>query len=229
MDRKVVELVIEPGATGGGDQTRAKELTNTTSTDSQSFVAAIHAHLYPDRFTRPPLADPGTRLAHWAIGAAMTLATVLVGWRRLRRPPVLTVFPRTAGATDHFPAPRGRGVADQLVLLGCLCVVMMLVTPVSHMHYYAMAFPLVAGLWLRGLSVRPGSVTADPRATAALAAWGLLTALPLLPGEPFDRLREAGLGTAASVGLWALGLWTVSGRPAAAAPAAKPIPFPQAA
>ena len=158
------------------------------------------------RSERPPEYSPPTRAAHWATGGLMALVTLLAGWRWL-----------------------GPTAADRLILLGCLTVVMILLTPVSHMHYYAMAFPLVAGLWLRGLSVRPGSVTADPRATAALAAWGLLTALPLLPGEPFDRLREAGLGTAASVGLWALGLWTVSGRPAAAAPAAKPIPFPQAA
>jgi alpha-1,2-mannosyltransferase len=196
MNRRVVELVLKPGATGEGDQTRAEELTDTISTDSQSFVAAIHAHLYPNPQSRPRTASSETRLAHWAIGAALVLVTAAVGWRVLRR----------AGRVgDGRPA-------DQLVLLGCLCVLMVLLSPVSHMHYYAMVLPLVAGLWLRGMAARPGSHRADPLTTAALTAWGALTALPLLPGPTFDRLREAGFGTAATVGLWAFAVWTI-GRP----------------
>jgi len=196
MNRKVLDQVLAPGATGAGDQTRAKELTEATATDSQSFQAAIHAHLYPDPVTRPAAVDGPTRLAHWGIGGVLTLVTVVVGWRRFRSGPVPP--------------------ADRLVYLGCLCVLMMLLSPVSHMHYYAMAFPLVAGLWLRSLSGRPGAVGADARTTTILVVWGIMTALPLFPGPLFDRLREAGFGTAASLGLWALGLSAIARRPAAA-------------
>lgn len=188
-NRKLVELVLQPGTTGGGDQTRAEELTNTTSTDSQSFAAAIHAWIHPDRLTRPTRATKETTLAHWAIGGTMTLVTLLFAWRRLSNAP-----------------------ADRLLFLGCLCVVMMLLTPVSHMHYYALAFPLVSGLWLKGLLERPSPIAAGPGTFLVLVTWGILTAVPLLPGEACERLREAGLGTLASVGLWAFGLGRMGGR-----------------
>jgi hypothetical protein len=112
--------------------------------------------------------------------------------------------------------------ADQLIFLGCLCAVMMILTPVSHMHYYAMVLPLVSGLWLRDLAARPGRASAGPRTTAWLTAWGLLTTLPLFPGPVFDRLRECGFGTAATIGLWGFGLWTMGRRSVAAAAAAEP-------
>jgi hypothetical protein len=209
MNRKVLDQVLAPGATGAGDQTRAKELTEATATDSQSFQAVIHAHLYPDVTTRPTVVDRSTRLAHWGIGGVLTLVTAVVGWRRFRSGPV--------------PA------ADRLVYLGCLCVLMMLLTPVSHMHYYAMGFPLVAGLWLRALAARPGAVSADRRTTAVLVGWGVCTALPLFPGPFFDRIREAGFGGAATLALWAFALRALA-RPAAAARApAAPAPLRAAA
>jgi alpha-1,2-mannosyltransferase len=96
-------------------------------------------------------------------------------------------------------------------------------TPVSHMHYYAFVLPLVCGLWLRGLAARPGAVSADRRTTAALAGWGILTAVPLFPGPVFDRLRECGLGPAATIALWAVGLAAVARPRAAVAEPAPPL------
>jgi hypothetical protein len=115
-----------------------------------------------------------------------------------------------------------------LVLFGCLCAVMMLTTPVSHMHYYAFVLPLVCGLWLRGLAARPGTISAGAGTTTALAAWGIITAVPLFPGPVFERLRESGLGAAATVGLWALGLTMIT-RPRAAVAAPQPLPLRRAA
>ena len=46
-----------------------------------------------------------------------------------------------------------------------------------------------------------------------LAIWGLVTAIPMLPGMPFEWLREAGLGTAATILLWAHGLRIVLQNP----------------
>ena len=178
VNRQLLAVVLQPGATGEGDQTRAKELTNATATDSQSFQAAIHNVLHPNLADRPKVASPETRLAHWGIGFALTALLVFAG----RRMPTLSD-------------------ADSLVILGGLCAVMLHLTPVSHMHYYALGLPLVAGLWLRSLSLHPGSLGGDRSTRLALIAWGAVTALPLFPGPTFDAFRSFGIGTAATIGL----------------------------
>lgn len=200
---RIIDAVLKPGTTGGGDQTRAKELTDTTATDSQTFQAVIHAMKYPDPTARPAKADRDTRLAHWGIGGLLTLITAAVAWRRLG------------------PEP-----GDQLVFLGCLCVLMLLVTPVSHMHYYAMAMPLVCGLWLRGMAKRPGGIGTDSLTLAVLVAWGVSTALPLFPWEFTSFLRQAGAGVFATVGLWAFALATIARR-AEVVQVAEPLPEPR--
>jgi hypothetical protein len=203
VNAKVVRVVLGPVFDDGGDATRAKEMHDVAATDSQSVLAAVQAWQHPDPAARPPRATRAAKVAHVAVCGAMLLATAWVGFRRTS------------------PAP-----ADQLVLFGCLCAVMMLTTPVSHMHYYAFVLPLVCGLWLRGLGERPGALTAGARTTAALAAWAVVTAVPLFPGPVFDRLRESGLGAAATIGLWALGLATIA-RPRAVV--AEPLPLRRAA
>ncbi|MBX9585345.1 MAG: glycosyltransferase 87 family protein [Gemmataceae bacterium] len=206
LNRRMAEVVLTPALSAGGDRSRAEELHGARATDSQSARAAVQAWLYPDRESRPDRPDPRASAAHWLSGGLMLGLTAWVGARRLT------------------PAP-----ADRLVYLGCLCALMLLLTPVSHMHYYAFALPLAAGLWLRSLSLRPGAVCGDARTLAVLVAWGVLTAVPLLPGPVFDRLRECGLGPAATVALWAFGL-AVVGRPApllaAAEPHRRPFPLP---
>jgi hypothetical protein len=207
-NRKVFDQVLTPGTTGGGDQTRGVELTDLTATDSSSFQVVIHNWRNPDRWFRPPDAPDSTRLAHWAISGAMLAATLLVIRRR-----------------------RDAGPADQLVMLGSLVLVMLLMSPVSHNHHFAMALPAVSGLWLRGLARRPGEFLAGWRAAAPLVVWGAGVGLLLMPGELCLRLREFGLGTAVTVVLWASGLAGVWRKSAAVAaePASEPVALPRAA
>lgn len=181
MNRKMIDVVIAPGATGEGDQTRAKELTSAISTDNQAFQAAYHNWQHPTRSQRPSEYSPLTRTAHWATGGLMVLVTLVAGWRRLG------------------PTP-----ADRLILLGCLTVVMILIAPVSHMHYYAMVLPLAAGLTAKGLAGR--RLWPAPRVLVPLAAWAVLSMVPLLPDDPFLLLRDLGLATFATTGLWAVGV-----------------------
>jgi len=204
--RKLFDQVITPGTTGSGDQTRGRELTHLTATDSSSFQVVIHNWRNPDRWARPAGAPASTRLMHWALSGAMLAATVTVIRRR-----------------------RGAGPADQLVLLGSLVLVMLLMSPVSHNHHFAMALPAVCGLWLRGLAARPGQAFPGWRAAWPLVVWGAGTGLLLLPGEPSLRLREFGLGTAATVVLWGAGLAAVWREPAVAAPPGGPVSLPRAA
>ena len=203
----MLTAVLAPGAVGVGDTTRTEELTSAVSTDSQSFQAVFHNWQHPDPKTRPAEFAPATRLAHWAVGGLLTLATVAAG---------------RVGRRDR---------ASSLVFLGCLCAVMMLLTPVSHMHYYALPLPLVAGLWLGELARRPGAAVVGGPVVWAAVAWGVLTALPLFPGEPFEQARDFGLGAVATVGLWAVGVRQLvrAGDPAPPPAQFSQIPPPPAA
>lgn len=204
LNRQMLTAVLEPGATGRGDQTRAEELTNATSTDSQSFQAVIHNLLHPDAATRPRVVAAETRLAHWLVGGLLTLAFL--------------------AATRHAaPTP-----ANDLLRLGGLGVLMLHLTPVSHMHYYAFALPLVCGVWLAGVSANGRRV--PPRgAFAALVAWGLASAAPLFPGPAFAALRSFGLGPLASLGLLAFAAVQVRRKPAAETAGRRAAPASRAA
>jgi alpha-1,2-mannosyltransferase len=176
-----------PGTTGQGDRTRAEELTQTDATDSHSFQAVIHNLRYPMRYERPKDASASTRIAHWAICGLMTAATLWVGWRN-----------------------RNPGVAEQLLVFGCLLLVMILASPVSHQHHYAMALPAVCAFWLKGLADRPGYAWPRPWVLVPLMIWLAATGIPMFPGLIFIQLREFGLGTFATVLLWGSGLWTLA-------------------
>jgi hypothetical protein len=182
MNRRMIDAVLLPGLANEGDTTRAEELTNHTATDSQSFQAVIHNWRHPHRDTRPAVADPQAKLVHWVIVLAMLLTTAWAGFRAPRDAPT------------------------QLVVFGCIGIVMMLATPVSHTHYYILAFPLIAGLIARDLAARPWA--ALPRLTVLLplTAWAIATTLPLVPGPLCLAFRDFGLGTAATAALWGWGI-----------------------
>jgi hypothetical protein len=186
-NRKLVDQVLLPGTTGEGDQTRARELTETVATDSHSFQAVIHNYLHPDPYRRPANASKSTRLIHWAICGVMTAITLLVGWRQ-----------------------RHADTSVQLVLLGSLLLVMVLASPVSHVHHYAMTLPAICGLWLKGLVDRPGHAWPTPWLSIPLFIWCVGTGLPLFPGRTFVPMREFGLGTSTTVILWLVGVWMLA-------------------
>jgi hypothetical protein len=83
---------------------------------------------------------------------------------------------------------------------------MVLASPVSHVHHYAMALPAICGLWLKGLADRPGHAWPSPLISVSLFIWCVGTGLPLLPGRVFVQMREFGLGTGATVLIWGVSL-----------------------
>ncbi|CAN5460485.1 hypothetical protein BH11PLA2_BH11PLA2_49910 [soil metagenome] len=180
--------VLMPGLVGG-DANGVKELVDMPSNDNQSFLALIHGNLYPDKATQPATASVETKLAHVGIVGLLTLATVIVALRR------------------------GMNTAsDATITLGLLMVLMLHAVPMSHMHYYAFGWPLVAGLWLKGLESRPGASFAGWGVLAPLMLWGVGTALPLFPGATFEMMRDRGMGLVASMVLWGVGLRTFAKR-----------------
>jgi hypothetical protein len=179
------EVLVRPGLGAGTDQSRAQELTDVTATDSQSFQAIFHNTLYPDPYTRPRTAAAGIRWAHWLLGGLLTLATL---WAARGR--------------------RGDGPAT-VITFGSLVVLMILLSPVCHLHYFCLAVPLVMGL-----------IAADweRRETLALGM-GLLLVLACevvgntLPHFPvMQRLRDDGLASCATLLLWLAGCVVVRKR-----------------
>jgi hypothetical protein len=194
------ELVLRPGLTKRGDQTRAEELTNVTGTDSQSFLAVAHNLRYPTR-PRPDMASSGERLIHWSLGALLTLVTLGFASRARRH------------GED--------GGVENVLLLYSLLMLMLLTSPVCHLHYFSMSAPLAMGLmaasWRRG-----GHSPLLTSGLLGLFVFNIVAnAVPRLPG--MEITRDLGLATLAALALWAwacASLWR-------AAPLAIPLEAPK--
>jgi len=94
-----------------------------------------------------------------------------------------------------------------VLTFGALVVLMNLLSPVCHLHYFCLSMPLAMGLvaaaWEKNGAPRLGTATA-----LALAVNGLANAVPHLPG--CDLLRDTGLAMYGTMVLWLAGgiaLW----------------------
>jgi hypothetical protein len=171
------EVLILPALGKGEDHSRAKELTNVTGTDSQAPIALIHNALYPDPETRPPEASDAVRWGHRLIAAALTILTLFAaGWSQKVDP------------------------SRDALAIGALIVVMILASPVCHLHYFCLTLPLVITLFATIQEKTPCS-RRKCALLALMAANIVCTAIPSLPGMQF--FRDHGLATAGALLLWA--------------------------
>lgn len=179
MNVKMVKEILGPGAVGEATEIRAKELLAANGTDNQSFQSAIQTWMHPDPANRPTVFEPLAKRGHWAISAAMLAMTAaVIAWR----------------AKPMADAIQER--ANQLVEWGLIATVMLLMTPISHMHYHVFAMPLVAGLWLG----RPTALT-----KGVLLAWAIVIGSSLIPIPYWKEWRPFGTCTLATTLLWAYG------------------------
>jgi alpha-1,2-mannosyltransferase len=192
--RQLYEVLLAPAVGLGSDDSRRMELTSVTRTDSQSFQASLHNTLHPDRRTRPWEASWAVRLAHWALAGTMLLLTL--------------------AALGRGPATDARTVT---LLAGALILTMILTSPVCHLHYFALAVPLVMGLVVQRVhaAVLPGW-----RLTLLMGAYLAGTAVPSLPGVRV--LRDGGLAMYAALLLWAVACLSARGRAVEPSAAARP-------
>jgi hypothetical protein len=178
--QKLTTVLIAPGLGVGGDESRAEELTNVTATDSQSVLAVLHNSLHPDLAMRPAKASAGLRFASYVICGALTLLTFLAARRRHSSDP-LTIA----------------------LLWGGLIVVMTLLSPVCHLHYFCLCAPLVmcllADCWERQAELAPGM----PLVVLLALGW-IANLVPLLP--KLEWLRDFGMAMYAALALWLVGV-----------------------
>jgi alpha-1,2-mannosyltransferase len=178
-------VLIEPALLGGSDRSRAGELLDINGTDSQSFVALLHRWYnlsetvsLPRRLRSRPLERWATP-AHWAIAALLTVLTL------------------PAARWD-----RRKSALGEELFLSCLAVIMLLSSPVSHLHYFTLAVPLAMGLVVAG---RSGAAVYPRRNWSWLfAAVSLSGMLPLLPG--LEALRDLGLAAIGALALCGTGI-----------------------
>jgi hypothetical protein len=172
------QVMLAPALHLGADRSRGEELLEMNATDNQSFEAMIHntRYLHIDRCIRPVHPSPAVSRAHWLLGGSLTLVTLLVGWgHRFERGPAAPLF------------------------VGALTLLMALLSPVCHSHYFVLSIPVVMGLVALAWE-RETSGAADAAAGALLLAYAAGCTLPLLPGG--DLLRDAGLVTYLELLLW---------------------------
>jgi hypothetical protein len=117
------------------------------------------------------------RLLHWVTGGILTIVTLLA-------------------------VRRGRGdAAGQVLFLGALVLIMILISPVCHLHYFCLSVPLVMSLL---------AAAWDAKDTLAVT-WGLsllficivnviANSLPHI--DACQRLRDTGLAAYAALLCW---------------------------
>jgi hypothetical protein len=177
--RTFVNVTLRPGlGDTGGDMSRYSELTGGQATDSQSIQRVIHNLRHPHPWYRPVIIERSSRNIHLAAAAILTALTLVVTGRR-------PVTPR-----------------NEVAFIGALLVVMTVISPICHFHYFVFALPLVTALW------------AGPRPRwlwAVFTAFVVTHVASLLPFEwspefPAQYLREFGTTTVTTLALWAAAL-----------------------
>jgi alpha-1,2-mannosyltransferase len=177
--------VFEAAVIGSPDRSRASELIDPSATDSQSFQTIIHntvtwrEQLHVARRLRSTYIAPWIRIAHWMLVAALTAITFAAAG--------------PLAAQNDF---------QKIALLSTLMMIMLLASPVCHLHYFAMAMPLVAVLLVFG--ERNGRGYMGGRFAWLLGIYLVLNSLPLIPG--LEIFRDLGMATYAALALWVAGI-----------------------
>jgi len=121
--QKYAHVLLGPALGVGQDQSRAKEMIETTANDSQSLQAALHNSLHPIRAERPAKPSALVRWLPRIVGGILTLLAL--------------------AAAGRHKSDSGPNVA---LLLGALVINMLLLSPICHMHYFSLCVVVIMGL-----------------------------------------------------------------------------------
>ncbi len=202
------QVLAGPALGTSEDHARDTELLRATATESQSIASVLHNTIHFDRATRPVEHAAWVRVTHWLVGGVLTLVTLLAA---------------------------GRGESQPLLLLGSLVLVMLLLSPVCHLHYFCLAVPLVMGLTARQWEAH-GIRRLTWGYVIVLAANWVLNGLTHLPWS--DTARDLGFAGYGALLLWGyavVAMWRARAAgaqprllPVPAADSVKEIPLPKA-
>lgn len=174
------EVLFGPLLGIGTDKTRERELLGMDATDSMGIKHALHCWRYPDQYHRPLVYDAAEEWAHRVLGVLMTLAVL-------------------------WPARRSTqcGPWHAAHQLGTLLLLMVIFSPISHVHYFTFCLPLVMSLlfrrWEHGSTLRVGWPLG-----LALTWFVLATGLPSLP--ELEVLKDMRVPLLGALPLWAFGV-----------------------
>jgi hypothetical protein len=174
--RKQAEVLLGPALALNEDPSRARELLDVNASDSQSIQSVLTKTLYLEPSERPAHPPAWVRSFHWLLGSGLTLLTLAAAWRR---------------STDSGPAA--------VLLVGALTLMMLLVSPVCHTHYFCLSILLVMGL-LAATWNRAGKVRFPSWLLLLLGLELVGNTLPLLPA--FEVLKDVGLAAYSNLALW---------------------------
>src|SRR5262249_11266975 len=153
-------------------------LIEVTATDSQSFQAIFHNSMHPNPATRPRQPSTVVRCAHWLTGGVLTLLTLLI-------------------------ARKQQDACAVVITFGALTVIMLLLSPVCHLHYFCLSLPLAMGTLAAAWQGEQGT-WARLGLPTFFVIHGIAHALPHFPA--FQLLRDCGLATYATLLLWLVGM-----------------------
>ncbi len=199
--------VVIAGATGDTKGSRGSELTGITSTDSNSPMVVMHNIMHPDKKSRPKVANPGVRAAHWAIAFIILAVTLLAsGWK------------------GRWYAGKVDATVSEVSFIYALIPLMFVASPVFHPHYVAMAVPLVMVL-LVILWERYSYGHIPPRWQAVFWFIAVSHILTSIDRWPFLYLRDFGLVLLSTLTLWVATLIAI--RQTALVPFVSATPLPR--
>jgi alpha-1,2-mannosyltransferase len=174
LSETYARVTLGPGLGLSRDAVRDKELTGINATDNHSLIALIHNNAYTDPYDRPALGPP-TRVSFMLIGVALTAATLWAVGRRRLETGIHTAF-----------------------AFGAFMILMVILSPVNHLHYFVMVLPVVMACvsvsgrvwfpWVRLSFFMP------------LACFYIANVLARVPG--FEVVRDRCLVTVPAAGLW---------------------------
>jgi hypothetical protein len=175
---KYATVLLGPALSKGGDGTRLEELLGVNATWSQSFKVVAHKTIYRNSDTRPQQIAPWLEWAHRALGMVLTLLALAAGRNAPNR-----------ATTIVFQ-------------IGALSLLMILLCPICHVHYFCFALPLIMGLMSLHWEGR-ATLGLGVGLTALFSCFVIGNALP----QVWMSMRELGAAMYAAMAVWFVAIY----------------------